>query len=188
MWVNYKCLGEGSFAVLENGQIWNVGKLESGQINCYKWDPVWNVGKVPKVRMLGRGQIWNVWDEVWNSWKGRNLGPVSWRPMTVKWQQFSQSNCHSTISTRQTEYHEALPSLANEEGRCDCTFADDGNASWYSVCWVPMVEWRWDWKLLSLDGRRPPWYRPLDCRGVSIFGMLWTGYSENYMEWANDSY
>ena len=36
---------------------------------------------------------------------------------------------HSTIGTRQTEYHEALPSSANDEVRCDCTFADDGNAS-----------------------------------------------------------
>ena len=69
-------------------------------------------------------------------------GPVSWRLMTVKWWQVSQSNCHSTISTRQTKYHEALPSSANYEVRCDCTFADDGKASWYSVCWVPMVEWR----------------------------------------------
>ena len=52
------------------------------------------------------------------------LGPVSWRPTTVKWRQFSQSNRHSKardtpalrhsiIGTRQTEYHEALPSSAN---------------------------------------------------------------------------
>ena len=32
------------------------------------------------------------------------LGPVSWRPTTVKWRQFSQSNRHSTIGTRQTQY------------------------------------------------------------------------------------
>ena len=62
-------------------------------------------------------------------------GPVSWRPTAVKWRQFSQSNCHSTIGTRQTEYHEALPSSVNDEVRCDCTFADDGSASWYV--------WRW---------------------------------------------
>ena len=37
-------------------------------------------------------------------------------------------NRHSTIGTRQTEYHEALPSSANDEVRCDDTFADDGNA------------------------------------------------------------
>ena len=71
-------------------------------------------------------------------------GPVSWRPTTVKWRQFSQSSHHSTICTQQTEYHEALPSLANDEVRCDCTFADDGNASWYSVCRVPLLEWRLD--------------------------------------------
>ena len=71
-------------------------------------------------------------------------GPVPWRSTTVKWRQFSQSNHHSTIGTRQTECHEALPSSANDEARCDCTFADDGNASWYSVCRVPMVEWRLD--------------------------------------------
>ena len=40
----------------------------------------------------------------------------------------SQSNRHST-DTRQTESHEALPSSAKDEVRCDCTFADDGNAS-----------------------------------------------------------
>ena len=37
------------------------------------------------------------------------LRPVSWRPSTVKWWQFSQSNRHSTTRTRQTEYHEVLP-------------------------------------------------------------------------------
>ena len=37
--------------------------------------------------------------------------------------------CHSTIGTRQTEYHETLPSSANKEVRCDCTFTDDDNAS-----------------------------------------------------------
>ena len=35
-------------------------------------------------------------------------GPVSWRLTTVKWQQFSQFNRHSTIGTQQTEYHEAV--------------------------------------------------------------------------------
>ena len=28
-----------------------------------------------------------------------------------------------------TEYHKVLPSSAKDEVRCDCTFADDGNAS-----------------------------------------------------------
>ena len=75
-------------------------------------------------------------------WTVQVQGLVSWRPMTVKWWHFSQSNRHSTIGTRQTEYHEALPSSANDEVRCDCTFANDGSASWYSVCRVPIVE-RW---------------------------------------------
>ena len=75
------------------------------------------------------------------TWSGvEHQGPVSWRPTTVKWWQFSQSNSHSTIGNRQTEYYEALPSSANDEVRCDCTFADDGNASWYSACRVPMVD------------------------------------------------
>ena len=78
-----------------------------------------------------------------NQWM-ENQGPVSRRPTTIKWWQSSQSNRHSTIGTRQTEYHEALPSSANDEIRCDCMFADDGNASWYSVCRVPMVEWLLD--------------------------------------------
>ena len=42
---------------------------------------------------------------------------------------FHSHNRHSTIATRQTEYHEALPSSANDEVRCDCTFADNGDAS-----------------------------------------------------------
>ena len=86
------------------------------------------------------------------------LGPVSWSLKTVKRRQFSQSNRHSTIGTRQTEYIEAFPSSANDEVRCDCTFADDGNASWYSVCRVPMVEWRLDCencRHLTVVGRRP---------------------------------
>ena len=41
--------------------------------------------------------------------------PVSWRPTTVKWRQFSQSNRHSTIGTRQTEHHEALPSSVRRQ-------------------------------------------------------------------------
>ena len=73
-----------------------------------------------------------------------NQGPVSWRPTTVKWRQFSQSNRHSTIGTQQIEYHEALPSSENVQSLLTSSFADDGNASWYSVCRVSMVEWRLD--------------------------------------------
>ena len=87
--------------------------------------------------------------------------PVSWRPTAVKWRQLSQSNSHSTIGTRQTEYHEALPSSANDEVRCDCTFVDDGNASWYSVCRAPMVEWRLDCE---------------NCRHLTVVGLHDTGF------------
>ena len=83
-------------------------------------------------------------------------GPVSCRPTTLQWRQFSQSNRHSIIGTWQTEYHEALPSLANDEVRCDCTFADDGNASWYSVCRVVMVEW---------------WLDCENCRHLTVIGL-----------------
>ena len=61
---------------------------------------------------------------------------------------------------RQTEHHEALQSSANDEVRCDCTCADDGNASWYSVCRVPMVEWRLDCE---------------DCRHLTVVGLHDTG-------------
>ena len=54
----------------------------------------------------------------------RDQGQVSWRPTTVKWRQSSQSNRHFTIGPRQTQYHETLPSSANDELRCDCTFGD----------------------------------------------------------------
>ena len=91
---------------------------------------------------------------------GWHLGPVSWRPTTVKWRQFSQSNRHSTIGTRQIEYHDALPSSANDDVRCDCTFADDGNASWHLVCRMPMVEWRLDCE---------------NCRHLTVVGLHDTG-------------
>ena len=50
------------------------------------------------------------------------LGPV-WRPRTVKWWQFSLSNCHSTTSTQQTEYREALPLSANVQSHLTLSFA-----------------------------------------------------------------
>ena len=87
-------------------------------------------------------------------------GPVSWRPTTIKWRQFSQSNRHSTIDTRQTEYHEALPLSANVQSHLTSSFADDGNPSWYSVCRVPMLEW---W----LDGE--------NCRHLTVVGLHDTG-------------
>ena len=93
------------------------------------------------------------------------LGSVSWRSTTVKWWQSSR---HSTIGARQTEYHEALPSSANHEVRCDSTFTDDGNASWYSVCSVPMVEWRLNCPHLTVVGLHDtgPWtLKPTCLRG-----------------------
>ena len=87
-------------------------------------------------------------------------GPVSWRPTTVKLRQFSQSNRHSIIGTRQIEYHEALLSSVNVQLHLTSSFADDGNASWYSVCRVPMVEWRLDCK---------------NCRHLTVVGLHDTG-------------
>ena len=87
--------------------------------------------------------------------------PWAWRPTTVKWRQSSQSNRHSTIGTRQTQYYEALPSSANVQSLLTSSFADDANASWHSVCRVPELGMTVGlWKLSSLDDRRPPWYRP----------------------------
>ena len=94
-------------------------------------------------------------------------GPVSWRSTIVKYRQSSQSNRHSTIATRQSEYHEALPSSANDEVRCDCTFADDGNASWYWVCRVPMVKWRFDCE---------------NCRLLTVVGLHDTGPSSDHLD------
>ena len=74
--------------------------------------------------------------------------------------QFSQSNRHSTIGTRQTEHHEALPSSANVQSHLTSSFADGGNSSWYSVCHVPMVEWRLDCE---------------NCRHLTVVGLLDTG-------------
>ena len=87
------------------------------------------------------------WGEMWagrGRRVGRDLGPVPRRPTTVKWRQFSQSSHHSTIGTRQTEYHEALPLSANIQSHLTSSFADDGNASWCSICRVLVVEWRLD--------------------------------------------
>ena len=106
-----------------------------------------------------------------------SLGPASWRPTTIKWRQSSQSNRHSTIDTRQTEYYEALPSSANAQSHLTSSFADDGNASWYSVhlassstddgnaswysvCRVPIVEWRLDCE---------------NCRHLTVVGLQDTG-------------
>ena len=87
-------------------------------------------------------------------------GPVSWTPTTVKWRQFSQSNCHSTISTGQTEHHDALPPSGNVQSHLTSSFDDDGYASWHSVCRVPMVEWMLDCE---------------NCRHLTVVGLHGTG-------------
>ena len=87
-------------------------------------------------------------------------GPASWRLTTVKWWQFSQSNCHYTIGARQTEYHEALPSSANMQSHLTSSFTNNGNASWYSVCRVPIVEW---------------WLDCEDCHHLTVIGLHNTG-------------
>ena len=105
------------------------------------------------------------------------LGTVSWRPTIVKWRQFSQSSRHSTIGTRQTEYHEALPPSANVQSHLHSSFADDGNASWYSVCRVSMVEWRLDCEScrhLTVVGLHDtgPWLLVLICLLVSLYRFI----------------
>ena len=92
--------------------------------------------------------------------------------------QFSQSNRHFTISTRQTEYHEALPSLVNDDVRCDCMFADDGSASWYSVCQVLMMEWRFNCE---------------NCHHLTVVGLhdagpWWSCCDSNWKDWCSSGY
>ena len=103
---------------------------------------------------------WQRSGHCWKELEKTAQRPVSWRPKTVKWRQFSQSNRHFTIGTQQTEYHEALTSSTNDEVRYDCTFADDGNTSSHSVCRVPMVEWRLDC---------------INCRHLTVVGLNDTG-------------
>ena len=76
---------------------------------------------------------------------------VSDETMSVIWGRYhggrrssSDDSFHhnSTIGTRQTEYHEALPLLVNVQSHLTSSFADHGNASWCSVCQMLMVEWR----------------------------------------------
>ena len=98
--------------------------------------------------------------KIWSWCRPHALGPVSWRPTAVKCRQFSQSIRHSIIVTRQTQYHEALPSSSNVQSHLASSFADDGNASWYSVCRVPMVE-------LWLDCE--------NCRYLTVVGLHDTG-------------
>ena len=75
-------------------------------------------------------------------------GPVSWRPTTVKWRQSSQSNRQSIIGTRQTEYHEALPSSANDEVRCNCMFAT--MATLHNTRFVECRWWNGGWTVKTV--------------------------------------
>ena len=76
-----------------------------------------------------------------------------------------------------TEYHEALPSPANVLSHLTSSFADDGNASWYSVCRVPMVEWRLDCE---------------NCRHLTVVGLHdtgpWTTLCVSYSVWLSGSH
>ena len=121
-------LSKFSLRVTRNSWMWKIARVVVTSIFSYSF----------AVPLLFAFRFVCLGHPVWH------MGPVSWRPTTVKWWQSSQSNRNSTIGTRQTEYHEALSSSANDEVKCDCTFADDDNASWYSVCRVAMVEWRLD--------------------------------------------
>ena len=84
----------------------------------------------------------------------------------------SQSNPHSTIGTRQTEYHEALPSSQNVQSHLTSSFADDGNASRFSVCRVPMVEWGLDCE---------------ECRHLTVVGLHDTSPRSSY-QWLRSWY
>ena len=101
----------------------------------------------------------------------------------VKWRQSSQSNHHSTIGTRQTEYHEALWPSANVQSHLSSLFANNGNTSWYSVCRASVVEWRLDCEdchhlmVVSLHDTSPVWFRETsthysDCELNTYFACL----------------
>ena len=100
------------------------------------------------------------------------LGPVSWRPTTFKWQQFSQSNRHSTIGTRQRSimkrYHRRRTCSHTSRRRSPmmATLHDTPLSSADGGMMVGL------WKLSSLDGCRPPWYRPLNSSLRVISTML----------------
>ena len=84
------------------------------------------------------------------------------------------------IGTWQTEYHDALPSSANMQSHLTSSIANEGNASWYSVCQVPMVEWRLDCE---------------NCRHLTVVGLCdtcpWRQYTNTFgqktLKWAPSS-
>ena len=70
-----------------------------------------------------------------------------------------QPSFHHRHSTNRVSWSVTIVGERRGEG-CDCAFTDDGNASRYSVCWVPMVEWRLDCE---------------NCRHLTVVGLHDTG-------------
>ena len=90
------------------------------------------------------------------------VGPVSWRPTTVKWRQSSQSNRHSTIGTRQTEYREALPWSANVQSHLASSPRRSSTmVTLHDTRFVKtVVTWRWSASMMPAPGL-PVWRRTL---------------------------
>ena len=86
------------------------------------------------------------------------LGPVSWRPTTVKWRQFWQTNRHSTIKPSILKRYHRRRTCGHTSPRRSPTIVTLHDSRFAECRWWNKVGLR---KLSSLDGRRPPWYRPL---------------------------
>ena len=100
------------------------------------------------------------------------LGPVSWRRTTIKWLQFSQSKSHSIIGTWQTKrYHRWRTT------RWGVTVCSPMMVALHDTWFVECQWWNDGWTVkTSLDGRLPPWYRPLVLQSQSWgFRILWMG-------------
>ena len=76
----------------------------------------------------GRGEEGGVGEGAVRLVDGRSRGRYHGGRRPSSDDSFHSPTLHSIIGIRQTEYQEALPSSVNDEVRCDCTFADDGNA------------------------------------------------------------
>ena len=88
------------------------------------------------------------------SWK--YLGPVSWRPTTVRWRQSSQSNRHFTIGTRQTQRFHRLRTCSHTSPRRSPTMVTLHDTRFVEC---QMVEWRLDCRHLTVVGLNDigPW-------------------------------
>ena len=91
----------------------------------------------------------STWKKIHGWSRDRTQGPVSRRPTTVKWWQFFQSIRHSTTGTRQTEYHEALPSCSHTSPLCSLTMVTHHDTRfverrWWNDGWTvkTAVTWR----------------------------------------------